>query len=97
VRLIYNAKDFYKSNPTDVNKVFAFSKAIKQIEDSNSQKTLSNTVCGVIQKNSTLPYNSVNTATLAKVQSVDYTFSDARGFPAYEVVVTVTARAIGNR
>ena len=97
VRLVYNAKDFFKTNPTEVNKVYAVQKSIQQIEESNSQETLSNTVCGVIQKNSTLPLNGANTATLAKVQTVDYTFSNSRGFPTYEVIVTVNATAIGDR
>ena len=97
IRLIYNAKDYFKSSYADVNKVFAVEKSIKQIEDSSSRSVLANTVCGVIQKNQRLPYNSVFMADLSRITTVTYNFSEERGFPSYEVTVTLVADAVGDR
>lgn len=86
----------------NVEKVFAVENAVLQVwATDNNQSTQEGTICGTIQKNTTLPYtvngNTIQTAALAKVESVDYTFSTTRGFPTYEVIVWVSARVIADR
>ena len=57
IRLIYNQKSFYKTDPTIAKKVYAIEKAIEQVEKTDTDwTTMSNSVCGVIQQNKTLPY-----------------------------------------
>lgn len=85
------------------DKVFAIEDAIAKVEDSNvDHETAELTVCGTIQKNPSLPYVDAggierNAAELSKVQSVNYSFSENRGFPTFEVVTTVQVIAIGDR
>lgn len=86
----------------NVEKVFAVENAVLQVwSTDNNQSTQEGTICGTIQKNTTLPYvfggNTINTAAIAKVESVDYTFSTTRGFPTYEVIVWVLARVVADR
>lgn len=87
---------------SNIEIVYAVKQAIERVEvtDAN-QHTLENTICWIIQQNSTLPYNNwvtvKKTCELAKVISVDYTFSMARGYPTFEVVVTMTAQVIWDR
>lgn len=101
IRLIYNTKSYFSENPA-IDKVEAVEDAIKKVEEWNlSHETANYTVCGTIQKNTTLPYTYSSTiknaCELARVKSVNYTFSDARGFPTYEVITIVEADVIWNR
>lgn len=85
------------------DKVFAIEDAIAKVEDSDvDHGTEEFTVCGTIQKNPSLPYVDAggierNAAELAKVRSVNYSFSENRGFPTFEVVTTIEVTAIGDR
>lgn len=67
----------------------------------SDHSTAALSVCGTIQGNTSLPYSdggvTRNAAELAQIQSVNYSFSENRGFPTFEVVTTVSARVIGDR
>ena len=100
VKLIYNLKAFLGGS--DPSKITAVQDSIKKIEDSNeNHEIMSNTITWIIQKNVSLPYDNNWTtrhaAELARVTSIAYPFTQNRGFPAYEVIVSVEAIAIGNR
>lgn len=84
------------------DKVFAIEDAIKKVEEMNSDhSTAALSVCGTIQSNPSLPYSdgamTLNAATIAQIMSVDYSFSENRWFPTFEVVTTVEAKVIGDR
>jgi hypothetical protein len=84
------------------DKVFAVEDAIARVENTNIDHwTAEFTVCGTIQKNPSLPYNDAGTerraAELSKVQSVNYSFSENRWFPTFEVTTTIKVIAIGDR
>ena len=88
----------------EVTKVFAVEAAIMQAEWTDnllSQSIADYTICGTIQKNPSLPYddgtNIYPTVAFASVRSVDYVFSNTRGFPAYEIIVTLDATAVWDR
>lgn len=93
-----------KIRKEDVTKVYAVEAAIQQAEwrDSlPSQSIADNTIAGVIQNNPSLPYISSGvsypTVAFASVRAVDYVFSNTRGFPAYEIIVTLDATAVWDR
>lgn len=86
------------------DKVFLVQKALRMAEKSgstDSQKTATNSVCGVVESSLCLPYtnggSTIYTASLARITNVRYTFSKARGFPTFEVVCTLQAHLIGDR
>lgn len=76
---------------------------IEQVESSDfDHETAAYSVCGVIQKNPTLPFTDENGTARkasqdAKVRSVNYWFSDVRWFPTFEVTTTVEVTEIGDR
>lgn len=85
-----------------VDKVFAVEDAIQKVELTNvDHSTAALSVCGTIQSNSSLPYSdgamTRNAAEIAKIRSVNYSFSENRWFPTFEVVTTVEAKVIGDR
>lgn len=96
IRLIYNVKSFFSETP-DIEKIRSVEDSINKIEKSTNFETINYSVCGTIEKNPTLPFDAVNTCELAKIKNVSYSFSESRGFPSYEVVVTVEADVIWNR
>lgn len=93
-----------KAIKNDTSIVYAVQDSIYKVENNNalpSFETAQYTVTGTIQKNSQLPYNdgvnTYNTASFASVRSVDYVFSNNRGFPAYEVIVALDATVVDQR
>jgi len=86
-----------------VEKVFNIEDAIHKIEEADyDHETAEFSVCGVIQNNPELPFvdpdgNPRKASQLAQVRSVNYSFSDVRGFPTFEVTTTVEVTAIGDR
>ena len=106
ITLVYNQKTYYRGiigDPSmDPEKVYAVEDSINKIEKTGTDRdTAPLTVCGTIQRNTSLPYDdggtTRNAADIAQVLSVEYLFSRDRGFPTYEVAVTVQARLIGDR
>lgn len=84
------------------DKVFAIEDAIKKVEEMNSDHSTADlSVCGTIQSNPSLPYsdgaNTLNAAEIAQVKSVNYSFSENRWFPTFEVVTTIEAKVIWDR
>jgi len=84
------------------DKVFAIEDAINKVEMSDDNHwTARSSVCGVIQGNPTLPYSvgaeTRQAADLAKIVSVNYSLTESRWFPTFEVVTTVQAVVIGDR
>lgn len=94
---------FWTVTTAIVDKVFSIEDAILKVENSNANHwTERFTVSGAIQKNPFLPYVDAqgtqrNASEDLKVLSVNYSFSDTRGFPTFEVTTTVEAIAIGDR
>lgn len=94
---------FWTITTAVVDKVFSIEDAILKVENSNANHwTERFTVCGAIQKNPFLPYVDAqgmqrNASEDLKVLSVNYSFSDTRGFPTFEVTTSVEAIAIGDR
>lgn len=94
---------FWTVTTAIVDKVFSIEDAILKVENSNANHwTERFTVCGAIQKNPFLPYVDAqgmqrNASEDLKVLSVNYSFSDTRWFPTFEVTTTVEAIAIGDR
>jgi hypothetical protein len=79
--------------------------AMEKVEstlDDDPMSVANNTLCGVIQKNTTLPYTNPDgetfpVAVLSKVVTVDYTFNSDRGYPTFEVIVDIEVLTIGDR
>lgn len=94
---------FWTLTTAVLDKVFSIEDAILKVENSDANHwTERFTVCGAIQKNPFLPYVDAqgtqrNASEDLKVLSVNYSFSDTRGFPTFEVTTTVEAIAIGDR
>ncbi len=102
IRLVYNAKAYFGQSGIQNDKVFAVEDAIRKVEMMNADhETAQYTVCGTIQKNHNLPYEDGTTTRyacdLAQVTDVQYKLNTERGFPTYEVIVTVKIRIIGDR
>lgn len=108
IRLVDNIKNYIGSAqnanadhnlPTKVGSVEKAVQAIEQV--STSHQTAASSVCGVIAQNPSLPYTeddaSYLASELAQVRRVDYVFNSARGFPTFEVIVTVDAMVKGLR
>lgn len=89
-----------QSNP---EKVFSIEDAINKVEAvDDNRATAELTVCGTIEKNPSLPFvdaNGItrNAADLSKVVSVNYSFTESRWFPTFEVVTTIEVIAVGDR
>ena len=102
IRLVYNAKAYFGQSALENDNVFAVEDAIRKVEMSNAnQGTDAYTICGTIQKNQTLPYKSgtqdLKACEIAQVTNVNYSLSTSRGFPTYEVTVTIKVQVIGDR
>lgn len=103
VRFIDNKKNYEQTSPKDAKKVVGVETAVQRMEETTDpQKTKTTSLCGLIQTNPTLEYVNEEGKTLhasidANVVRVDYTFSMARGFPTFEVIVTIEALAQGDR
>jgi hypothetical protein len=103
IRLVYNVKTFVGRSASNPYKVFSVADAIDKVELLVSQSGTSVlSVCGVIQSNPTLPYTPEGgdptvAAQDARVTRVNYVFNSARGFPTFEIIVTMEATVIGDR
>lgn len=102
IKLVYNAKAYFGQSGIENDKVFAVEDAIQKVGQTNvDHETASNTVCGTIQKNPSLPYKDgtvTRTACeIAQVTSVHYGLRSNRGFHTYEVTVAVKAQSVGDR
>lgn len=106
VRLVFNQRNFFDCdlNSPKNNKVFMVEDVIEKAEKfttPSAQANSDNTLAGVIEKNTCLPYTSngdtVIVSELARVETIEYTLEQRRGFPSFEIVMSVTATTIGNR
>ncbi len=100
IRLIYNAKDIF-NKPYDVATeptVHAIQEAVKTTEIQNSDlETTAACIIGLIRKNQQLPDGGSKTCEGITVNSVAYQRTEERKFPAYEVIIGLTAVQVGNR
>lgn len=103
IRIVYNQKDYFNTGDVNgISKVTIIEDIIKLVEGTDADHSTADlTVCGAIHNNTTLPYDDGGTtkhaAEIAQVSSVNYSFSNERGFPSFEVSVEVSASIIGNR
>lgn len=107
IRLVYNAAQYMTSGAgvQDARKVYSLEQAIVAVEPTTAgnMSTVYNCVAGLVQANPVLTYLPKLGATAivatadAKVRRVNYVFNSARGFPTFEIIVSIEARAVGDR
>jgi hypothetical protein len=76
--------------------------ASKKVGNTTNKEVDQYTICGTIQNNLSLPYTASGTTTnqvdIARVVGVEYIgLTESRGWRAYEVVVNIEAKVIGDR
>jgi len=98
VRIIENKKSFYnKTNPTQ-DRVDIVEAMIDKAETLSWNEVLWTSLCWIIQKNICLSDNDwVRVAENLKVENVNYSFNESRGFPTYEAIISVTCTVVWNR
>lgn len=104
VVLIDNVKRYSATTPSDVTKVTMVEQFIKSTEEVGQDgKTSTNSIVGIVASNPRLPYTDPDDASsqqasiYAEVDTVNYVFNTARGFPTFEVITTVEAWVQGDR
>jgi hypothetical protein len=107
IRLVYNMRSYAQSGSIvdDVRKVNSIEQAMRIVEQTSgtTMGTQIDTLCGLIQANPTLTFlpklseTSQVASVDSKVRRVNYVFNSARGFPTFEVIVSIETRAIGDR
>lgn len=100
LRLVYNAKDIVGKTYADPAKpvVHKIEESIAITETTNSDlETTNASIVGLLQQNHTLPNAGVPTCQTSHVVSIKYEDRNVRGFPTYEVLVTLQATVVANR
>lgn len=102
--VIFNAKDYYKDDPADEEKVYAVQAGVNMAgKTDNNQKVLATSIAGVIQSNKRLPYTddaggTQHACLFCNVERIRPILRrGGRKFPTYEIVTTIKATTVSDR
>lgn len=95
IKLIVNKKDYIGSVNLEYAKVHALDDILGVVQDGDSNNDIyANTLVGLLDHNSGLPYNGVNTVETSLVTQTKYEMKD-KPFEAYVVEIYLDALSFG--
>lgn len=98
IKLIQNLKETLGASATDTENIKMTEVSIRTFEERDSNgKVKTTTIIGALRSNPELPYQGVPTCQWNGNFDVEYGFTDARGYVAFETSLSIIAKTISDR
>lgn len=98
VKLVQNLKDNLGASAVDPDNVKLTEQAVRLFEERDSTgKVKPVSIIGALRKNPTLPYNGAKSCEWNGAFALEYGFTDARGYIAFETTLSIITKTLSDR